>query len=125
MLLAGCPFSEPEPEFIPAKEGQSERQFHRQCRVQVNGVVSAANPFFTVKYTEPTTRGGGKPLKNLSHTTIYIYTESSLLKMKEVSATSPTGGGNISEMLFLPITQGESLQVTICVTATDSEGHES
>ena len=96
-----------------------------KCRVQAQVTISAAKPSLTVNYTEPTTRGSGQPLKNLSHTTIYLDTGSSLNKMKEVPATSPTGGGNISEVLSFPITQEQPISVSICVTATDSEGNES
>jgi hypothetical protein len=45
--------------------------------------------------------------------------------MKEVPATSPSGGGKISEVLEFPISGEQEMQINICVTATDSDGRES
>ncbi len=123
ILLGGCPSSESE--FVPAPKLRSGWPFQSKCRVQVNTTVSAVKSSLTVKYSEPTTRGNGKSLTNLSHTTIYVGTGSKLTKMKEVPASSPTGGGRISEVLRFPISGAQEIKVNICVTATDSDGHES
>ena len=123
ILLSGCPSLESEN--IPPPKPLSGWPFYRQCLVQAEGTVSAAKPSLTVTYSEPSTRGNGQPLNNLSHTTIYVGTGINLTKMKEVAATSPSGGGNISEVVHFPITQKQGMEVRICITATDAEGHES
>ena len=98
VLLSGCFAQESEPEFLSTEKSPAEEVFHSQCRVQGEAIVSASKHSLTVKYSEPTRQGNGQPLNNLSHTTIYVGTGSSLNKVQEVPATSSSGGGQISEV---------------------------
>ncbi len=96
-----------------------------QCPNSVHATVSAAKPTVKVSYTEPSVSVGGDPLKDLAKTTIYYDLGRGRTLAKDVPATKPTGGGQISESVTIPIqTQGEQ-SVRICVTATDRQGNES
>ena len=78
-----------------------------------------------VSYGEPLVTAKGQQLSELAKTTIYYDLGDGRRPAKEVPATKPTGGGQISETISIPIgTQGEQV-VRICVTATDRQGHES
>jgi len=73
---------------------------------------------------EPTTKANGQKLTNLAKTTIYHDLGKGLVKYKDVPATNPQGGGTIQESIHFPIKKGASIQTTICVTATDTNGRE-
>lgn len=85
--------------------------------------VTAAKPTVSVSYTEPTTALDGRPLTSLAKTTIYIETGDGPVTAKEIPATNPRGGGQISQMVTIPLKQQETV-ASICVTATDSQGNE-
>jgi len=78
-----------------------------------------------VSYTEPSVSVGGDPLKDLAKTTIYYDLGRGRTLAKDVSATKPTGGGQISESITIPIQTQDEQSVRICVTATDRQGNES
>jgi hypothetical protein len=87
--------------------------------------VGPAKPTVKVSYTEPTVSVGGDPLKDLAKTTIYYDLGKGRTVAKEIPATKPGGGGQISETITIPVqTKGEQ-SVRICVTATDRQGNES
>jgi hypothetical protein len=95
------------------------------CQNSVQARVSAARPSVTVSYTEPSATAAGGPLEDLAKTSIYYDLGRGRTLAKEVPATNPTGGGQISETVTIPIeSQGEQ-SVSICVTATDRHGNES
>ena len=96
-----------------------------QCQHSVHAKVSVARPTVTVSYTEPSVTAGGGSLDDLAKTNIYYDLGRGRMLAKEVPATKPTGGGQISESITIPIeSQGEQA-VAICVTATDRYGNES
>lgn len=96
-----------------------------RCPGSVQTKVSATKQSVTVSYTEPAVTMGGGSLSDLAKTTIYYDLGDGRRQAKEVPATKPTGGGQISETISVPITtQGEQI-VRICVTATDRYGNES
>jgi len=66
----------------------------------------------------------GQPLTNLSKTTIYHDVGKGLIKHKDIPASSPNGGGTVQETMSLSVKEGETIKITICVTATDSHGRE-
>ncbi len=78
----------------------------------------------TVSYVEPTTKANGEALTNLAKTTIYHDLGKGLVKYKDIPATSPEGGGEIQEKISFTVKTGTSIQVTICVTATNTNGQE-
>jgi len=89
-----------------------------------NARIQASNPSLTVSYVEPTTNANGQPLTNLAKTTIYHDLGKGLLKYKDIPATKPQGGGTIQEKILLTLPKEVSMQVTICVTATNTHGQE-
>ena len=86
--------------------------------------ITAQNPSITVSYKEPTTRADGTPLTNLAKTTIYRNQGSGFIRTKEVPATNAKGGGQISETVLIQVGPDQSIDTTICVTATNSFGQE-
>ena len=95
------------------------------CQNSVQAKVTAANPTVTLSYTEPSVSVGGGALNDLAKTSIYYDLGRGRRLVKEVPATKPTGGGQISETIAIPVeSQGEH-PVAICVTATDLHGNES
>jgi hypothetical protein len=46
------------------------------------------------------------------------------VKYKDIPATNPQGGGTIQEKIALTLNKEASMQVTICVTATNTHGQE-
>ncbi len=85
--------------------------------------VTAAKSTVSVSYTEPTTALDGRPLSSLAKTTIYVDTGDGPIAAKDIPATSPRGGGHISQTITIPLKQQETV-ASICVTATDSQGNE-
>ena len=98
---------------------------HR-CPDSVQAKVSRAKPTLTINYTEPTHDQAGRPITALSKTTIYYDVGKGRIPVRDVPATSPSGGGQISERITLPIpSDGQEEVASICVTATDRHGNES
>ena len=95
-----------------------------KCLTFAEAMIQASKPFVTVSYVEPTTKANGEALTNLAKTTIYHDFGKGLLKYKDIPATSPEGGGKIQEKISFTLRAGESIQVTICVTATNTNGQE-
>jgi hypothetical protein len=95
------------------------------CQSSVQARVSAARPTVTVSYTEPSATAAGGPLEDLAKTSIYYDLGRGRTLAKEVPATNPTGGGQISETITIPIESPGEQSVSICVTATDRHGNES
>jgi len=96
-----------------------------RCSNSVHAKVSAAKPTVTVSYTEPSVTVAGESLNDLAKTTIYYDVGSGRTLAKEIPATQPTGGGQISETITVPIQTQSEQSVLICVTATDRYGNES
>jgi hypothetical protein len=46
------------------------------------------------------------------------------VKYKDIPATNPQGGGTVQEKISFTIRGGASIQATICVTATNTNGQE-
>ncbi len=111
LILFGCS------SISPAKESL-------RCGSSSKIHVTAAKPTVSVFYTEPTTAQDGRPLTSLAKTTIYVDTGDGSVTAKEIPATSPHGGGQISQIIPIPLKQHE-VMASICVTATDSLGNES
>ncbi len=95
-----------------------------QCVTSASITVKASKPQVTVSYEEPTTKADGKPLTNLAKTTIYQDFGKGYIKFKDIPASSPEGGGKIKETVPFSLGKRESIQVKICVTATDTNGLE-
>jgi len=78
----------------------------------------------TVAYTEPTTGTDGKPLTNLAYTTIYYNAGDGPVIGKVVPASGKTGGAAVSQVVTIPLRDQSEQEVTVCVTATDSDERE-
>ncbi len=78
----------------------------------------------TISYTEPTTGTDGKPLKNLSHTTIYYNTGDGPVIAKVIPASQKSGGGSVSQTVSIPVQSPQEQEVTVCVSATDDDDRE-
>jgi hypothetical protein len=95
------------------------------CSNSVHTKISAEKPTIKVSYTEPSVTVAGSPLNDLAKTTIYYDLGNGRRPALEVPATKPTGGGQISKTIIVPIqTQNEQI-VKICTSATDGHGNES
>jgi hypothetical protein len=94
------------------------------CLTSAQITVTSSNPFVSISYIEPTTKANGQALTNLAKTTIYQDIGKGLLKYKEIRATNPRGGGTIREKVPFSLKPEETLQATICITATDTNGQE-
>lgn len=79
----------------------------------------------TISYDEPTTSKDGSLLTDLAKTTIYYDAGHGPVKVMEVPATAPTGGGTITRRIAIPVSGEATSRVTIWVTATDLNGNES
>lgn len=95
------------------------------CPNSVHTKVSAAKLTIKVSYTEPSATVAGERLNDLAKTTIYYDLGNGRRLAKEIPATRPTGGGQISETITVPIQTQAEQSVRICVTATDRRGNES
>lgn len=96
-----------------------------RCPSSVQTKVSTAKQSVKVSYTEPAVTAKGETLSELAKTTIYYDLGDGRRLAKEVPATKPTGGGQISETISVPIHSHKEQIVRICVTATDRHGNES
>ncbi len=95
-----------------------------KCLTSAETTIQASKPFVTVSYVEPTTKANGEALTNLAKTTIYHDLGKGMMKYKDIPASNVQGGGKIQETISFTITPGTSIQATICVTATDTNGRE-
>lgn len=95
------------------------------CSNTVQAKVSASKPAITVTYTEPSMNQAGNPLKELAKTSVYYDLGAGRVLAKEIPSTKPSGGGQVSETITLPVKNQKETIVHICVTATDRQGHES
>ncbi|MFO0700087.1 MAG: hypothetical protein U0236_12750 [Nitrospira sp.] len=101
------------------------RQTSLPCPNTVQAKISATKSTVYVSYTEPSLTVEDGPLTRLAKTSIYYDLGHGRSLAKEVPATHPSGGGDISETITIPIKAGQEQSVTVCVTATDSDGNES
>lgn len=79
----------------------------------------------TVTYQEPTTNKNGSALTDLAKTTIYAKSNGTTDKIKDVNATSATGGGTITESFIVAVGPDQEADVEVWATATDVVGNES
>jgi hypothetical protein len=98
----------------------------QRCPDTVQATLTHDKPTVTVLYNEPTHDQAGHPMTALSKTTIYYDVGNGRIRAKEIPSTGPSGGGQISETITIPIPQDrQAVRANICVTATDRHGHES
>jgi len=109
---------------IPPQVASSRVSDAPDCLTSAQITVTASKPFVTVSYIEPTTKANGQALTNLAKTTIYHDLGKGWLKLKEIKATNPGGGGTIREKVSFSLKPEETLHAAICVTATDTNGRE-
>lgn len=95
------------------------------CPNTVQAKVSSTKPTVRVSYTEPSLTEEESRQRRLTKTSIYYDIDNNRSLAKDVPATHPSGGGEISETITVPIMTGNEQSVKICVTATDSNGSES
>lgn len=92
----------------------------KKCSAPEKTTIQISKSDIKITYNEPTTKADGKPLDNLDKTTIYYDLGKGEVKHKECIASNPQGGGPIEEIISFMISEGESLQAKICVTATNA-----
>jgi hypothetical protein len=105
-------------------QGQNSVQKAKVCRTSAEVMVPSQKSVVAISYEEPTTTADGQPLTNLAKTTIYYDLGKGLVKYKEIVASDSNGGGKVTEKINLPEKNEESVNVTICVTATNTHGRE-
>jgi hypothetical protein len=91
-----------------------------RCPSTVKVTLKAGEPRFTVMYTEPRIASDAAP--SLVKTTIYVDTGEGPTRVREVAASNPQGGGEVSEVITVP--WADDMTVTVCVTGTDASGRE-
>ena len=116
--------SSEESQSLSPQVSSSEIRDASNCLTSAQITVTASNPVVSISYVEPTTKANGQALSNLAKTTIYQDIGKGLLKYKEIRATNPGGGGTIREKISFSLKPEETLQATICITATDTNGQE-
>ena len=112
-------------EFTACASPQANRPAPLRCPTALKAMVSPTKPTVHVSYTEPSFNSTGAPLKTLAKTTIYYDFGDGRVPAQEVPASKPTGGGDITQTVTIPLTGQSEQAVFICVTATDTAGHES
>ena len=96
-----------------------------RCPGTNRALVTPAKPTVQVSYTEPSADATGTALKTLAKTTIYYDLGMGRIVALEIPATTPKGGGFVKKTITIPLDKHPQRSVSICVTATDSAGHES
>ena len=119
LTLAGCSAS-----FLEGTIAPPYSSAWTKCGDATKVHVKPPQSTVTVAYTEPTTGTDGKPLTNLAHTTIYYNTGDGPIIGKVVPASQKTGGGSVSQVVTIPLRSQSEQEVTVCVTATDSDDRE-
>lgn len=119
MALAGCGASFMEGTIAPPYSSAWTK-----CGTKTTVHIKPPQSTITVAYTEPTTGTDGKPLTNLAHTTIYYNAGDGPVIAKVVPASQKTGGGAVSQSITIPMANKTEQDVSVCVTATDSDERE-
>jgi hypothetical protein len=119
LALAGCGAS-----FLEGTIAPPYSSAWTKCGTTSKVRVKAPQSSVTISYTEPTTGTDGKPLKNLSHTTIYYNTGDGPVIAKVIPASQKSGGGSVSQTISIPLQSQQEQEVTVCVSATDDDDRE-
>ncbi len=119
LTLAGCGAS-----FLEGTIAPPNSSAWTKCGHTTTLRVKPPKSTITVAYTEPTTGTDGKPLTNLAYTTIYYNAGEGPVIAKVVPASQKTGGANVSQVITIPMPSQAEQEVTVCVTATDSDDRE-
>lgn len=119
LTLAGCGAS-----FLEGTIAPPYSSAWTKCGTTTKVRVKPPQSTVTVAYTEPTTGTDGKPLTNLSHTTIYYNAGDGPVIAKVVPASQKTGGGAVSQVLTIPLRDQSEQEITVCVSATDLDERE-
>lgn len=93
-----------------------------RCTATIQKAVTHPNTTFHIQYLEPAVQANGEPLHSLSHTTIYTDTGSGMVEYAKRAASSPQGGKMVDQEITVPLRQGQSATVQVCVTATNAIG---
>ena len=101
----------------PVKSAHTAPKTVDICATSGKFLVKKSKPTVTVIYTEPSTTVDDKPLTALGKTVIYYDLGEGLVRAKEVPASKPTGGGEVSETIMIPLGVSAEKMVTICVAA--------
>ena len=117
--LAGCGAS-----FLEGTIAPPNSSAWTKCGSTTKVRVKPPKSTITVAYTEPTTGTDGKPLTNLAYTTIYYNAGDGPVIAKVVPASQKTGGAAVSQVIMIPLPSQAEQEVTVCVTATDSDDRE-
>ena len=119
LTLAGCGAS-----FLEGTIAPPNSSAWTKCGSTTKVRVKPPKSTITVAYTEPTTGTDGKPLTNLAYTTIYYNAGDGPVIAKVVPASQKTGGAAVSQVIMIPLPSQAEQDVTVCVTATDSDERE-
>lgn len=89
-------------------------------------VLDSASVKLVAQYTESSKYTNGKPLTNLSHTNVwYQIGDAAPVKLGDVAASAPSGGGLVKTDVVVAALEGESTTATFWAVATDTNGTES
>jgi len=85
-------------------------------------IVTKTTEGIKVEYQEPVTNANGTPLVDLALTSIFYDKGQGAVKALDVPATSPTGGGVISQIIQVPVGDNEEIDVKVWAIAVDLSG---
>ncbi|GMV52097.1 MAG: hypothetical protein AMXMBFR67_36400 [Nitrospira sp.] len=119
LSVAGCGAS-----FLEGTVAPPYSSAWAKCGATTKVRVKPPQSTVTVSYSEPTTGTDGKPLTNLAYTTVYYNAGEGPVIAKIVPASQKTGGGSVSQSITIPVQGSSDQEVTVCVTATDSDERE-
>lgn len=86
-------------------------------------IVSKTTEGIKVEYQEPSTNATGTALTDLALTSIYYDKGAGAVKAMDVPASSPAGGGQISQIIQVEIPANEEADIKVWATATDLSGN--
>lgn len=89
-------------------------------------IIDANTVSVSGQYTEPVVDANGQPLTDLAFTTLYYEVQgtTNVVKVQQVPATSPNGGGVIPVTVVVPLASGQTADFVFWVTATSIGGLE-
>jgi hypothetical protein len=117
LLLAGVPLTVSACVSLP-----SSNRVPAHCPPTVQTTVTADRNTVRISYEEPVKQMNGMPLNTLSHTTIYYDIGDGAVEYTKHIATSVHGGGQVKREILVPVDPGKTLNVRLCITASNSAG---
>ncbi|RMH37586.1 MAG: hypothetical protein D6690_02085 [Nitrospirae bacterium] len=108
----------------PLRIREAGQRLAGDCHAMAWAEIEPNQETLTIRYQEPTTQHDGSPLRDLAKTSIYKDVGAGFVKIIDVPASNPAGGGIVEETIPLDAHMKQMRRFKICVTATDRHGLE-